>query len=247
MNVIDVKKETELLVLAAARSACSIFPSGEVTVGESPDFRIAGETGIVGVELSRVLPPPRNSSFNSPLAEESLHQDVTRLAEEYYYRTPGATPVKVTVYFWDVERSRNGKREMAQALSAFVMSHRQQANPVATFDRHDEIPDGFGVISIVSDAGTWFCGESVGNSVSGIHRELSTRIAVKNSRVPNYRVNLPDSPIWLLLHSGIAVPESVPIPWGIADWTFEFDFDRVFWLDCLMSKVVELRQTAHDG
>lgn len=112
-------------MVAAARVASSFFPTGEITGAESPDFLINCETGIIGVELSRVLPLPRNNSFNSPLAEESLHRDVTRLAEEHNYRTPGATPVKVTVYFWDVERGRNRKREMARDLSAFVLPFRE--------------------------------------------------------------------------------------------------------------------------
>jgi hypothetical protein len=125
--MIGRKKECELRVLAAARSASSFFPSREIIIGETLDFRIKGETATVGIELTELLPLPRNDSFNSPLAEESLHRDVVRLAEEDYYRTPGVTAVKVTVYFWDVERGKNRKREMARALSAFVSSHREQA------------------------------------------------------------------------------------------------------------------------
>src|ERR1700739_3682475 len=109
----DQKKECELRVLAAARSASSFFPSGEIVNGETPDFRIKGETATVGIELTELLPLPRNDSFNSTLAEESLRRDVVRLAEEDYYRTPGVTAVKVTVYFWDVERGKNRTGEMA--------------------------------------------------------------------------------------------------------------------------------------
>lgn len=238
----DPKKECELRVLAAARSASSFFPSGEIIVGETPDFRIKGQTGTVGIELTELLPLPKNNSFNSPLAEESLHKDVVRLAEEDYYRTPGAMPVKVTVYFWDVERGKNRKREMARALSAFVTSHCGQAKLVATFVRRDKLPDGFGTISIASGAGAWFSGESVGNTVSGIHQQLAARIAAKSSLVPRYRANLPDSPIWLLLYSGAGVPRGVPMVKGLDEWSFAFDFDRVLFFSTLDGRVEEIRR-----
>lgn len=191
--------------------------------------------------MTELLPLPRNDSFNSPLAEESLHEDVVRLAEEDYYRTPGATPVKATVYFLDVERQKNRKQEMVRALSAFVTSHREQASPVATFLRRDKLPYGFGTISIASVAEPWFSGESVGNTISGIHRQLSARIAAKNSLVPSYRANLPDSPIWLLVYSGAGVSRGVPMVTGINEWSFAFDFDRVFFFASLDDKVEEIK------
>jgi hypothetical protein len=240
----DPKKECELRVLAAARSASSFFPSGEIIVGEAPDIRIKGEAGTVGIELTELLPLSRNDSFNSSLAEEGLHNDVVRLAEEDYYRTPGATPVKITVYFRDVERGKNRKREMAQALSAFVTSHREQAKPVVTFVRRDKLPDGFGTISIASGAGAWFSGESVGNTISGIRQQLAARIGAKSSLVPNYRANLPDSPIWLLLYSGAGVPRGVPLVKGINEWSFAFDFDRVLFFSSLDGRVEEIRRAA---
>jgi hypothetical protein len=243
----DRKKECELRVLAAARSASSFFPSGEMIVGETPNFRIKGERGTVGIELTELLPLPRNDSFNSPLAEESLHGEVVRLAEEDYYRTPEAPPVKVTAYFWDVERGRNRKREMTQALSAFVTTHRERENPVATFVRRDKLPDGFGTISIASGAGAWFSGECVGNTVSGIHQQLATRISAKNSLVPRYRANLHDSPLWLLVYSAAGVSRGVPMVHGINEWSFPFDFDRVFFFAALDGTVEEIGRAISEG
>jgi hypothetical protein len=238
----DRKKQCELRVLAAARGASIFFPDGEIIVAEVPDFQIKNEAGTVGIELTELLSLPRNDSFNSPLAEESLHEDVVRLAEEDYYRTPGATPVKVTVYFWDVERRKNRKHGMAHALSAFVASHREQACPVATFVRRDKLPYGFGTISIAAVAEPWFSGECIGNTVAGIHQQLTARIAAKNSLVSSYRANLADSPIWLLLYSGAGISQGIPMVQGIGEWSFTFDFDRVFFFAALDGKVEEIKR-----
>jgi hypothetical protein len=149
----------------------------------------------------------------------------------------------VTVYFWDVERRRNRKDEMAHALSVFVTSNCEQATPAVTFARRDKLPYGFGLISIASGAEPWFSAESVGNTVSGIHQQLSARIAAKNSLVSRYRANLTGSPVWLLLYSGTSVSRSVPMVAGINEWTFAFDFERVFFFASLEGKVEEIKNT----
>jgi hypothetical protein len=149
----------------------------------------------------------------------------------------------VTVYFWDVERRRNRKDEMAHALSVFVTSNCEQATPAVTFARRDKLPYGFGLISIASGPEPWFSAESVGNTVSGIHQQLSARIAAKNSLVSRYRANLTGSPVWLLLYSGTSVSRSVPMVAGINEWTFAFDFERVFFFASLEGKVEEIKNT----
>jgi len=44
----DPKKQCELCVLAAARSASTFFPDGEIIAAEAPDFQIKNEAGTVG-------------------------------------------------------------------------------------------------------------------------------------------------------------------------------------------------------
>jgi len=98
-------------------------------------------------------------------------------------------------------------------------------------------------ISIASVAEPWFSGESVGNTISGIYQQLSARIAAKNSLVSRYRANLTGSPVWLLLYSGARVSRSVPMVAVINEWSFAFDFERVFFLASLEGKVEEIKRT----
>jgi hypothetical protein len=104
---------------------------------------------------------------------------------------------------------------MGLALAGFVKSHCAEATPVATFTRRSNLPEGFGVISIASGAESWWSGESVENTLSGIQQQLAARITAKNKLLPTHRKNLPNSPIWLLLYSGVGVSRSIEMPHGI--------------------------------
>jgi hypothetical protein len=41
------------------------------------------------------------------------------------------------------------------------------------------------------------------------------------------------------------VSRSIPIPYGIENWRFEFGFDRVFWFACLENRFVEIKRLGH--
>jgi hypothetical protein len=214
----------------------------DVTPGEEPDLRVSTATGILGIELSEVLPLPRNASFDSPLAEASLQDDSVRLAEETYYRAVDATPVQVTVYPWNVERTRNRKRQMANELVNFVRAHCHEADPVKLFERIDEIPEGFGVVNICATPGPWRSGKSSVVTFDGIYSQLAHSIEVKEKRLPRYRANLPGAPIWLLLYSCWDVARSVPMPRGIREWSYPFGFDRVFFFSSSSVCVEEIHR-----
>jgi hypothetical protein len=232
------KKERELRAFYAACQAGLPIRANSVDArGENPDLRVTTPTGIVGIELSEILPLPRNPSFNSPVAEASLQEDSVRLAEQIYCGAKDAIPVRVTVYPWSVERTRNRKRKMANALANFVKEHGHEATPVKLFERLDGIPEGFGVVNICAGPGPWQSGQSTVATFDGIYTQLAIRIAEKNELLPTYRANLPNAPIWLLLHSCWEVARSVPMPHGIREWSQPFCFDRVFFFaassDCI--------------
>jgi hypothetical protein len=235
------KKDTEKGALEAARRAGAPIPDGEIQDFEEPDFKIETASGLVGIEVTELLPPAGSDSFSSPLAEKSFHEKVVHLAEQEYNRTPGAIPVKVTVYFWNREGGKYDKRDMAGALAEFVRLHRGEATPVATLTRRANLPEGFGVISISSTSGPWFGGESVGLTLTQIRQQIAERISAKNKRLPTYRANLPGASIWLLIYSCTEVSRGVPIPYCFAEWTFPFEFDRVFFFSSLDNKVEEIR------
>jgi hypothetical protein len=239
----DNKKKTEAHVLEAARVAGFIVPSGEVIPGEEPDYRIKNETGtILGIELTEVMPPPRDKSFSSPVAEMKLHESVIEIAEQEYYQTVDAVPVQVSVYFWRIERTRSKKQEIAHALVDFVRAHCNEANPVAIFTRLRKIPDGFGTVIIRSTPRPWWSGESSSNMLEDIQEQIAASIAGKNKLLATYRANLPNTPIWLLLYSCAGVSRGIEM-WPVVDeWSFAFDFDRVFFFATLNGSIVEIQR-----
>jgi hypothetical protein len=234
------KKDIEAWVLSAARIAGAPIPTGEIR-GEEPDFTFNAETGVLGLELTELLRPSgRNRGF-LPVAVEAFHQDVMQLAEKEYYRMPGAAPARVRSYFEDAKGTKRAKSHMARSLVEFVAANCMRANPVIGFSGR-ETPEGFGPLSIAAESGAWWGGECGGITVSEIREQLASRINAKNKLLPKYRANLSNAAIWLLVYSGVAVSRSVPMPYGIGEWTFPFDFERVFFFSCLDNEVVEVQR-----
>lgn len=232
MPSISEKKRIEAWILDAARKAGVPIPLDEVA-GEEPDFRFPTETPPLGIELSELLRPASSNHGIVPVEEESFHNAVIRMAEETYYRMPDAKPVKVGGYFANARGQRRDKRQMANILTEFVKSKVDQATPFASFYNF-EAPEGFNVITMLSESGPWSFGESGGISYSDIQPQIADRISAKTELVQTYRANLPPgAKVWLLLYSTVSVSRSMPIPHGIEDWKFPFDFDRVFWFACL--------------
>ncbi len=232
------KKNIEKWFLEAARRASVVIPDGEIEDFEEPDFKIGTVAGPLGIEVTELLRSGEGSF--PPVAEESFHKEVIRIAEGEYYRTPSTVPVRVLVYFWDVGGGRRDKQHMARALVEFVKLHYRQATPVVTLSNRADLPDGFGVIHIDSTGACWTSGESGGTTVSEIHEQLASRISAKNKLLPRYRARLPHSAIWLLVYSGVAVSRGVPIPHGMSERTFPFDFEKVLFFSCLSDEVVEI-------
>jgi hypothetical protein len=234
------QKDEELRALEAARGAGFPLPVGQPIPREKPDFEMYSDCGPLGLEVTEVLPPPQNASFISALAATAMESKVVREAEAMYRRIPGAPPVKVTAYFWDVERKRGEVRRMAHDLVHFVIASRPMSGRVATFERAEGIPDGFGVVSIIMEDGNWHSGGRNSLTLAGLRSAFEERIADKNQRVPVYRKNLPGAPIWLLLYSRAGLPGGIETFDGIERSVVGFDFDRVFFYSALARRVVEI-------
>jgi hypothetical protein len=238
------KKIVERHMIELAWRAGLPLPSGELVDRERPDFQIGTHPTLLGVEVTAVPPPPRHPSFNSALAEYGKYEDVIRRAESNYARIPGAVPVKVTAYPWEIERTSGMECKMARELVDFVLAHSHEANPFVTYQRRDQLPLGFGVVSIAAGTGRWFHGDSRSLTVSGIYNQLSRRIAEKNARLPMYRQNLSLASIWLLLYAGAAISNGIEIPYGVGEWHPRFEFDRVFLFSALSGRIVEISKAA---
>jgi hypothetical protein len=242
MEAFTEKMERERRAFDAACGAGLPIAPLDVVAGDKPDLRVLTAQGLIGIELSEVTPLPRNPTFNSSVAEAANHEASVRLAEQIYYKNKNVMQVKVTTYPWDIERTRSLRREMSDELASFVKAHCHEATPTKTFGRVCGIPAGFGVVSIHAGPGSWFAGQSVGVTLGGIYTQLANRIADKDASLSKYRANLPNTPIWLLLHSCWEVSRSVSMPYGIRDWRYPFGFDRVFFYAASSECVEEIHR-----
>jgi hypothetical protein len=229
------KKEIERWFLDTARERSTLFPVGEIENSEEPDFEIHTATGSVGIEVTELL--RKGEGPFPPVKEETFHREVIEIAKAEYYRTPDAIPLRVLVYFWNREGGTRNKREMAQELVEFVQSH-----PAGTYERRDTLPKGLSVVHIDSTGDDWTHGESGVTNLAEIFEQLASSISAKNKLLPRYRARLPHSPIWLLIYSGFSVPRGLPIPYGLDERTYPFDFDRVLFFAQLSGAVVEIRR-----
>ena len=239
----EEQKIIEFWFLNAARNAGVPIPSGEIP-GEDPDFRFQTETGALGIELSEVLRPASSNHGILPVEEENFHREIIETARCAYYAASNPMPIRVNVYFTNTRGRKRNKREMAHTLTEFVQANVHRASPAAIF-MHDDKPDGFDSVLIVaeSDPSDWWCGESGGVELSDIQPQVVARIAAKDKLVPAYRSNLPDgAQVWLLLHTGVTVPRSMPIPHRVEEWRIPFEFDRVFWFTALERQFAEIQR-----
>jgi hypothetical protein len=236
------QKEVELRVIAAARKAGAAIPTGEI-VGEEPDFRFETESGELGIELSELLPPASTDGGITPIEQAAFYGDVIRIAQERFCKEIGV-PVQVGVTFGDGDagRTRRNKHKMARALIRCVQISLPRATDfVALYG--SEVPEGFGSVTITSGAGDWHCSQGSGITLDHIPVQIASRIRAKNALVPKYRANLrKGAAIWLLLYSRPNVSRSVPIPYGIEQWKFLFEFDRVLWFAILENQIVEIQR-----
>src|ERR1035438_5472630 len=240
MNRNQQKKQTEQRVLVAAREAGAPIPSGEFA-GEEPDFRFLTPNCALGIEVSEVLRPASTNFGISPVEAESFHQAILLKAQQRYQAT-NAAPTRVSVYFSPARGKRQDKRQLIEAVVDAVTRNRERANPAVVLEGN-ELPEGFDHILITAESGEWWSGEGGGITLSEIRTEIADKIAAKNKLVSRNRANLPTgAQVWLLLYSRVTVSRSVPIPFGIEEWRFPFEFDLVLWFASLENKVVSIRR-----
>jgi len=234
----EERKIIETRALVAARNAGVPIPFGEIPA-EEPDFRFNSDS--LGIEVSELLKPASSNSGIVPAAEANYRQEITRMAQEQYYAAVDARPAKIVLFFANARGKKRDKREMARTLSEFVRTNVPQPGTIANFAGL-QLPEGFGSMSIAVESGDWICGEGGSFTVSNIHEALTSSISAKNKLLPTYRKHLaPGAQVWLLLYSTVSVSRGMSIPYGIEEWRFSFDFDRVFWFTCLENEFAEIQ------
>jgi hypothetical protein len=238
------KKRIEIYVLTAARKAGVPIPAGKFREdGERPDFRFRTASGMLGVEVGEVLRPASSNYGILPVEEESFHRKIIKEAQREYYTTENAKRIHVNVYFTKAFGQKRSDRRMIEALRDCVAANSHRANPFFQLWK-PHAPDGFDTITMIGESDSdWWSGEVGGVSLDDIHPQLAASIKAKDHLVPDYRANLPSgAKLWLLLHTGVTVARSMPIPHRIKEWKFPFRFDRVFWLALLERQFVEIHR-----
>lgn len=124
---------------------------------------------------------------------------------------------------------RQNWKELTRFLVDIVSANYEKAQPAWSQSGH-ALPEDFQHVLIVRDDDPWWWSPTAGGiSLSQIPMLLASCITAKDTKLPAYRKNLPDSAeVWLLFHSGVTVARSVEVPHGINEWRFPFEFDRVF-------------------
>ena len=188
---------------------------------------------MLGVEVSEVLRPASTNFGISPCRGGIISSGDSAKGSGKVSKALNAVPTRVSVYFSPARGKKQDKRQLTDALVDAVTRNRNRANPAVVL-KGSELPEGFDHILITAESGEWWSGGGGGITLSEIRTKIAEKIAVKNKLVSRYRANLPTgAQVWLLLYSRVTVSRSVPIPFGIEEWRFPFEFDRVFWFASL--------------
>ena len=257
----DSQKECERRILEAARCVCRLIPPGDIELSKPgwPDLMIKASAGEVTVEVTELHRLEGENPF-APVQEESFHQEVVRLAEEYRAGLDAQTVSVVAFFLGDAECKRENpegwrrltdkktgpKRDkMARSLAEFVKNHPVPMGGALVFEERemvgqmggDTLPAGFEVVSISSTPDRWESAESA--TTPTLERDqLAAVIGKKNELLPKYRAECRGTPIWLLIYAPVA--QGIRMPRSIAEWRFAFDFERVLLYSGVEFQVFEI-------
>jgi hypothetical protein len=231
------KKRFERCLVEQARRRTTLFPAGELSESESPDWLIGDAS--LGIEVSDVLPPKGNNQFSGAQLS-SFQRDVVEIARRQYC-TKCHVDADVLVYFHNERNRKRDPEAIAKALAEFVHRNLPLDSDCVTLQEHkvEQWVDGLSLIRISRTGGRWQAGGATQIAVLR-QVDLASRIAAKDRLLQQYRARLPGWKIWLLLTTEIRVLRSVAIPHDISEWRFPFNFDRVLLMPW-EGRVIDLR------
>jgi hypothetical protein len=212
----DRKKRVERQYIEEARRASTIFPSGVLVAHERPDFLLRTNGWQIGIELTELC-------REAPRAEAGRLAKIPRRAQQRYEQFDCAVPVDVVIAFWRAERI--GINVLVNSLADFVCRNRV----VRGSEFEEALPDGYCHIGIHDPLEAAARGHAFRafDTVLVTRELLNARIAEKNVLVPVYRHSAAE--IWLLIVNDLFLGpgEVYARPDHVAQWKFDFDFDKV--------------------
>ena len=198
----QAKKKEERSLIEEARRRSTIFPPGELTPHESPDWLIP--SALVAIEVSKLLRPKCEDEFSGAQLH-SFQREVVERGRQFYTRH--ARPdVDVLVFFQNEWNCRRDLQALASDLAEFVSRNLPAEGATVTLQPRDveDWIEGLSVVRISRRVGRWQAG-GAGHGVMLEYSDIASRIATKNQLVPQYRARAPHFAIWLLLATEIRV------------------------------------------
>ena len=236
------KKHRERWLIEEARRRSDVFPPGELSPFESPDWLI--RDGSLGIEVSDLLRPKGGNLFSGAQLSSFQAEVVARARQQYFEEC--SIDTDVLVFFKNEWNRKRDVRSYASSLAIFVRTHFPRDKDCVTLSgRHaDDWVEGVSVIRISRTGNKWQAGGNADGQPLE-YADVAARIAVKNKLLHQYRKRLPGWKMWLLLTTEIRVLHSVWIPSDVSEWRFMFDFDRVLLMPW-DEDVIDLARTGRD-
>ena len=217
------------------RATCAVFPAGDISESECPDFLVATNHGILGIEHRDYHWDEKDSSGSPLRQQENLRQKVLWNAIRIY-ESRGLPHLDVRVD-WSTNHYITSKREkeLRTILVDLVTSHLPEQNGCILIEcpspDWEKLPEEITAVRIARFDG--LSGNHWNFSRGGYLQEatvnqLHTLITEKEQKLPTYRFACPAG-VWLLIVADGSQPSSLIEP-NAAMTTFQFEtaFDRVF-------------------
>jgi hypothetical protein len=243
------KRETYHLLLFLENFAS--FPAGTILPDDPPDFLVQTCEGRIGIELTEYFHESNNEHGSPVRAKETAEDRVLRRASSDYERR-GLPSVDVFVH-WSSSRHptpsniNNLAANLVDLVECYLPEQGDTAIITDSCTKRDSLPEEVILLHI------W----RIGNTTKarwvpfgGIFPPLLTGpdlqdlLQKKEGKVPSYRQKC--SQIWLLIVSNdlelpmIRLSKACELAPEAKDYPLETVFDRVFFLNCLERRVVEL-------
>jgi len=246
------KKDLERQWLERARDLRPELFAGEILPGEVPDFVLV-EAGIrKGVEVTRYVTSRR---VGEPIGEEQngLRRKVLRLSRNRFSQA-SSTRLRVGAVFRPVPPIRADRvSPLVQAISDYLVAHGDgtewarvewRAN-----DDNSVPPELLSLFATVvpSEASThWYPADAgwVSHADGG---EIGRIVGAKAAKVDQYRKRCEEVSLLIVFEGTPHSARAVHAPEGLVSFSVSTRFDRVYCLDVLERRLVEIPVEVHAG
>jgi hypothetical protein len=239
------KKERERYYLERVKALYSDFPSGQIIETERPDFLIASDAGVVGIDLADYI--REQGEKGSPLRhKEKVCDEIADMAQ-LTFESKNDVPLQVHFHwYWHRKPNTAERKEIANQVAELIDKHL----PKEIYGRNYIDPDEEGaaflgdfltrvsIMRLKPDAKRSWSNVEFG-FVEVEAEDLQQLISSKEKNITAYRANC--VAIWLVLVADAThISSSIEFNRSISQHIFATRFDRVLVYNHLNQSVVSL-------